>query len=106
MPGAKIVHPGRLPGRVLAKSAPGDETVMMRHLAEELVVEQKKITVRPYTRTQRKPGIRAEMLAGLPKEIEEYIIPEGETCSKCGGDFKVVGQRVVRTEVDFGPLQN
>lgn len=39
-------------------------------LAEELGVEQKKVTVKPYTRTPRKPGVRAEMLAGLPKEIE------------------------------------
>ena len=55
-------------------------------LAEELGIEQKKITVKPYTRTPRKPGVRAEMLAGLPKDIEEYVIPEGETCSKCGGE--------------------
>lgn len=41
------------------------------------------------------------MLAGLPKEIEEYIISEGETFSKCNGKLKVVGQRIVRTEVEF-----
>ena len=76
-----------------------------QRLAEELGVEQKKITVKPYTRTPRKPGVRAEMLAGLPKEIEEYIIPEGETCSKCGGKLKVVGQRIVRTEVEFEPAK-
>ncbi len=74
-------------------------------LAEELGVEQKKITVKPYTRTPRQPGVRAEMLAGLPKEIEEYVIPEGEACSKCGGKLKVVGQRIVRTEVEFEPAK-
>mgnify|MGYP006922546400 CR=1 FL=1 len=31
-------------------------------------VEQKKIEVKPYTRTPRKPGVRAEMLAGLQTE--------------------------------------
>ena len=76
-----------------------------QRLAEELGVEQKKITVSPYTRTPRKPGVRAEMLAGLPKDIEEYTIPEGETCSKCGGELKVVGQRIVRTEVEFEPAK-
>ena len=30
-----------------------------QRLAEELGVEQKKITVSPYTRTPRKPGVRA-----------------------------------------------
>lgn len=39
--------------------------------------------------------------AGLPKEIEEYVIPEGEVCSKCGGQLKVIGQRIVRTEVEL-----
>lgn len=45
--------------------------------------------------------LRADMLAGLPKEIEEYVIPEGEVCSKCGGQLKVIGQRIVRTEVEL-----
>lgn len=40
-----------------------------QRLAEELGVEQKKITVRPYIRTPRKPGIRAEMLASLQKRL-------------------------------------
>ena len=35
-------------------------------IAKELGVEQKKVTVRPYERKSRQPGIRAEMLAGLP----------------------------------------
>lgn len=74
-------------------------------LAEQLGVEQKKVMVKPYTRTPRKPGVRAEMLAGLPTEIEEYIIPEGEVCSKCGGELKVIGKRIVRTEVEFEPAK-
>lgn len=74
-------------------------------LAEQLGVEQKKIEVKPYTRTPRKPGVRAEMLAGLQTEVEEYTIPEGETCSKCGGELKVIGKRIVRTEVEFEPAK-
>ena len=45
------------------------------------------------------------MLAGLQTEIEEYMIPEGETCSKCGGELKVIGKRIVRTEVEFEPAK-
>ena len=50
-------------------------------LAKDLGLEQKKITVKPYTRRPRQPGVRAEMLASLPQEIEEYIIPPDDRCS-------------------------
>ena len=39
-------------------------------LAEQLVVEHKKIEVKLYTRTPRKPCVRAEMLSGLQTEVE------------------------------------
>lgn len=45
------------------------------------------------------------MLAGLPEEIEEYIIPPEEKCSICGGEMKVIGKRVIRTEVEFRPAK-
>lgn len=31
-----------------------------------------KISVKPYKRTARQPGVRGEMLAGLPEETEKY----------------------------------
>ena len=77
----------------------------MWELARQLETEQKKTTVKSYTRTARKPGVRAEMLAGLPKEVEEYIIPAEETCHVCGGRLKVIGRRIVRTEVEFQPAK-
>ena len=73
----------------------------VQELAKDLGLEQKKITVRPYTRTARQPGVRAEMLAGLPQEVEEYIIPADETCRVCGGKLVTVGKKLVRTEVEF-----
>lgn len=74
-------------------------------LAIELGNEQKKITVKTHNRVARKPGVREEMLAGLPKEIEEYVIPAEETCNVCGGELKVIGKRIVRTEVEFEPAK-
>ena len=74
-------------------------------LAEELAKEQKKITVPAHTRKARQPGVRAEMLSGLVQEIEEYIIPETDTCSKCGSELKIIGKRIVRTEVEFIPAK-
>ena len=76
-----------------------------QELARELSEAQKKITVKPHTRVARQPGVREEMLAGLPKEIEEYVIPAEETCSVCGGDLKIIGKRLIRTEVEFEPAK-
>ena len=74
-------------------------------LAEALLKEQESIVVREHKKTPRKPGIRKEMLAALPKEIEEYVIDEKETCSVCGGELKVIGKEIVRTEVEFKPAK-
>lgn len=77
----------------------------MPELAKELLGEQKKITVRPYKRTARQPGIREEMLQGLPREVEEYIINPEDTCTECGGELKVIGREIVRTEVEYQPAK-
>ena len=74
-------------------------------LAKELLAEQKKVTIAPYTRKPRQPGVRAEMLDALPKEIEEYIVDPEENCSVCGGELKVVGKKLIRTEVEFVPAK-
>ena len=79
------------------------ETV--QDLAEQLNLSKAKIAVKSYKRTARQPGVRAEMLAGLPEEIEEYIILPEEKCDICGGEMKVIGKRVVRTEVEFRPAK-
>ena len=57
------------------------------------------------TQASRKPGVRQEMLEGLPKEIEEYVINEEDTCSKCGSPLTVIRKEVVRTEVEFKPAR-
>ncbi len=74
-------------------------------LAKELLAEQKKVTIAPYTRKPRQPGVRAEMLDALPKEIEEYIVDPEENCSICGNELKVVGKKIIRTEVEFVPAK-
>lgn len=74
-------------------------------LADQLFKDQQKISVSSHTRIPRQPGVREEMLSGLPKEIDEYIIPADETCSVCGGKLKVIGREIVRTEVEFVPAR-
>lgn len=77
----------------------------VQDLAEQLNLSKTKIVVKSYKRTARQPGIRAEMLASLPEEIEEYIIPPEEKGGICGGEMKVIEKRVVRTEVEFRPAR-
>lgn len=74
-------------------------------LAKRLFKEQEKITVRAHKRTPRKPGVREEMLAKLPRIVDEYIISPEETCSVCGAPLKIIGKEPVRTEVFFIPAQ-
>ena len=45
------------------------------------------------------------MLAGFPQEVEKYVLPAEEKCSVCGGEMKVTGKKVVRTEVEFQPAK-
>jgi transposase len=77
----------------------------VQELAQELFKEQKKITVKSHEKTPRKSGVREEMLAGLPKEIEEYIINPEDNCPKCGSQLKVIGKQLIRTEVEFIPAK-
>ena len=77
----------------------------VQELAEQLNLSKEKITVKPYTRTARKPGVRKEMLAGFPQEVEKYVLPAEEKCSVCGGEMKGSGKKVVRTEVEFQPAK-
>ena len=76
-----------------------------QELAEQLNLSKTKIAVKPHERKPRQPGIRQEMLAGLPEEIEEYVIPTDETCGICGGKMKVISKKLVRTEVEYRPAK-
>ncbi len=73
----------------------------MEGLTEKLLEAQTAVTVKEHKRTPRKAGVRAEMLEGLPKEIEEYIINPDETCAKCGAPLKVTWREAVHTEVEY-----
>lgn len=77
----------------------------VQELASELFKEQKKIAVKSYEKSPRKPGVREEMLAGLPKDIEEYVINSEETCPKCGSSLNVIGKEIIRTEVEYIPAK-
>jgi transposase len=49
-----------------------------------------------YTRRKR-VGKREEDLSGLPTEVVEHELPEGErVCPECGGDLRKIGQNIRR----------
>ena len=70
-------------------------------LAKALEEAVEEITVPSHKRTPRKPGVRKEMLSSLPKQIEEYVINDEDTCSECGSPLEVIGKEIVRTEVEY-----
>ena len=76
-----------------------------QELAGQLAAEKKKISVEAHTRVPRQPGVRVEMLAGIPHDIDEYIINPEETCDICGAPLKIIGKEIVRTEVEFVPAR-
>lgn len=74
-------------------------------LAEALFRDQKKVIVTSHHRVARQPGVRADMLEGLPKEIIEYVINPEETCGRCNSKLKAIGKKLVRTDVEFVPAK-
>lgn len=77
----------------------------VQELAEQLSLSKEKIAVKPYTRTSRQLGVRQEMLAGLPQEVEEYVLPADEKCSVCGGEMKVVADCFIWMKPGFSVIK-
>lgn len=74
-------------------------------LSKILIEEEKKVIVSSYKRVPRKPGVRAQTLEGLPKEVIEYVIDEKETCDRCNSNLSPVGKKHVRTDVKYIPAK-
>lgn len=70
-------------------------------IIEELLKQKKKITIPTHNRVVRQPGVREEMLAGIPVEVVRLEIDEKEICNQCGSSLKVIGTRYVRSEVVY-----
>ena len=66
---------------------------------------QEEIVITEHKRKARQPGVRAEMIAGLPIEVEKCIVDPEEQCPVCKSPLTKVGEKVVRTEVVFQPAQ-
>lgn len=70
-------------------------------IVEELVKQKKSITIPSHNRVVRQPGVREEMLAGIPVEVVRLEIDQAELCNQCGNSLKVIGTKYVRSEVVY-----
>ena len=66
---------------------------------------QEEIVITEHKRKARQPGVRAEMIAALPVEVERCIVDPKEQCPVCKSPLIKVGEKSVRTEVIFQPAQ-
>ena len=60
---------------------------------------QEEIVITEHKRKARQPGVRAEMIAALPVEVERCIVDPKEQCPVCKSPLIKVGEKAVRTEV-------
>lgn len=62
---------------------------------QEMAVPDKKPSV------ARKSGVSRDKLAGLPVEVTVCELDPQETCDVCGAPLKKIGQKIVRSEVEY-----
>ena len=53
----------------------------------------------------KRSGVSREKLAGLPVEVTVCELDPKETCDVCGAPLKKVGQKTVRSEVEYIPAK-
>lgn len=64
---------------------------------EEITVYRKKKS------KKRVAGLKKSILKDVVVNRAEYILNEDAKCTDCGSSVKLVGKKVVRTEIDFTP---
>ena len=77
----------------------------LEELLHSLKRGQEEIVITEHKRKARQPGVRAEMIAALPVEVERCIVDPEEQCPVCKSPLIKVGEKAVRTEVIFQPAQ-
>ena len=64
---------------------------------EEVTVYKKKDS------KKRKAGLKRSKIKDVVIKRQEYVLNEEEKCPECNSDFKLVGKKIVRTQIDFTP---
>lgn len=66
---------------------------------EEITVYRKKKA------KTKKAGIKKALLKNIEVVRKEYIMNENEICPECQNEFKLVGKKIVRQEIEYMPAQ-
>ena len=64
---------------------------------EEITVYRKKKS------KKRIAGLKKSTMKDVVVKRQEYVLNEDEKCPECNSSFKLVGKKVVRTQIDFTP---
>lgn len=86
-----------VPGQ-LSLFSDAEQEALAKALEEQkqgLAVPDKKPSV------AKKSGVSRDKLAGLPVEVTVCELDPKETCDRCGAPLKKVGQKTVRSEVEY-----
>ena len=91
-------------------SVPGQMNLFSDEQQEALVKaleEQKQGMAVPDKKPSvaKRSGVSREKLAGLPVEVTVCELDPKETCDVCGAPLKKVGQKTVRSEVEYIPAK-
>lgn len=64
---------------------------------EEITVYRRKKS------KSRVAGLKRNKIKDVIIKRQEYVLNEDEKCPECNSDFKLVGKKIVRTQIDFTP---
>lgn len=81
-----------------------NEEDIEKNVQEQITEQVEEITVyRKKKSKKRVAGLKKSMLKDVVVKKQEYVLNEDEKCPECDNDLKLVGRKVVRTEIGFTP---
>lgn len=81
-----------------------NEKDIEKNVQEQIAEEIEEITVyRKKKSKKRVAGLKKSILKDVVIKRQEYELNEDEKCPECDSNLKLVGKKVVRTQIDFTP---
>ena len=81
-----------------------NEEDMEKDVEEQSKEQLEEITVyRKKKSKKRVAGLKKSIIKDVVVKRQEYVLNEDEKCPECNSNFRLVGKKVVRTQIDFTP---
>ncbi len=81
-----------------------NEEDIEKNVQEQIEEQVEEITVyRKKKSKKRVAGLKKNTLKDVIVKKQEYVLNEDEKCPECNNDLKLVGKKVIRTEINFTP---